>query len=217
MRRIDAEELVLGSAKTRKAVESKKAANAEAVCLSSLTISNQNADNFESQKALLDVYFLCDLISNIFDSHPDKPKIKVQQNGKKPSKKLLNSSNVLLELIKEARKVENQNRINHNKAPLTKLQEILSLLGVNPDNLGKHGFSLMERLAISYAKRNGIDCVDEAQLKWFAENARTEPKLLGSFLLDVQRQAAKLLANKKSNRADTKIYEVDSEKESKRL
>ena len=142
--------------------------------------------DLKNHKALMDVEFVCDLMALVFGESPGRPKIKVKREGAKPSKKLLKSYGVLKELITEVRKVDNKRREQRGESPLTKLQEVLSLLGLDPDNFGESEFSLMERIALSYAQRHDVNCIKETQLKWFAASNASEPELLGSFLEDVE-------------------------------
>lgn len=80
------------------------------------------------------------------------------------------------------------------------LEHILSFLGATPDNLGEHKFCLTERLALAYARRQGIDCIKESQLKWFAKKSGIEPELLDSFLDDVEQQVSAVLSGESSER-----------------
>jgi hypothetical protein len=180
---------------------------------SNLVFSAAPSSDSVNQKALLDIQFICNLVSDLFENSPSKANVKVESESRKPSKKLKSSEKVFTDLIAEARKIENHNRKLQGKAPLNKHQEILTLLGVDPDNVGKNGFSLFERLAVTYAKRNGITCVKEDQLKWSAAKSDVEPELLGSFMIDVEKQVAKLTSGKSSKRGTTKIYELDSDED----
>jgi hypothetical protein len=159
----------------------------------------------------MDVQFICNLIHDLFENSTVKSKVKVSSDSVKPSKKLRASEKVFADLIAQVRKVENQKRKLQGKAPLSKLQEMMTLFGIDPDNLGKNDFSLLERLAVSYAKRHGIDCIKEDQLKWHAAKSDVEPELLGSFMEDVEKQVAKLISGKSSKRGSTKIYELDTD------
>lgn len=193
-------------------VEEKRSPSQKSSTYADLVFTGEPSSDFVNQKALLDIQFICNLISDLFESSPRKTSVKVSSDCVKPSKKLRGSEKVFTDLIVETRKIENHNRKLQGKAQLNKLQEILTLLGVDPDcDNGKNGFSLLERLALSYAKRQGISCIKEEQLKWYAAKSNTEPELLGSFMEDVEKQVAKLTSGKSSKRGITKIYELDSE------
>lgn len=179
----------------------------------SLIFSLKQSSDYSNQKTLMDAQFICNLICDLFENSTGKSKVKVSSDSVKPSKKLRASEKVFVELIAQVRKVENHNRKLQGKAPLSKLQEIMTLFGIDPDNLGKNGFSLLERLAVSYAKRHGIDCIKEDQLKWYAARSDVEPELLGSFIEDLEIQVAKLTSSKSSKRGSTKIYELDADED----
>jgi hypothetical protein len=176
-----------------------------------LIFSLRQSSDYTNQKALMDVQFICNLICDLFDNSTSKSKLKVSSDTVKPSKKLRASEEVFTELIAQVRKVENHKRKLQGKAPLSKLQEIVSLFGVDPDNLGKSGFSLLERLAVSYAKRNGINCIKDDQLRWSAARSDIEPELLGSFMNEVEKQISEMLSTKKSKQRRTEVIELDVE------
>lgn len=176
-----------------------------------LIFSHKQSSDYTNQKALMDVQFICNLICDLFENSTSKSKVKVSSDAVKPSKKLRASEEVFAGLIAQVRKVENHKRKLQGKAPLSKLQEIVSLFGVDPDNLGRNGFSLLERLAVSYAKRNGITCVKEDQLKWWSAKSDVEPELLGSFMNDVEKQVSEMLSAKKSKQRRTEVIELDVE------
>ncbi len=178
---------------------------------SNITFTSDQSTDALNQKALLDIRFICNLVSDLFEINSRKTGVSVTYDCVKPSKKLRDSEKVFIDLIAQVRKVENHNRKLQGKAPLTKVQQIMTLLGIDPDNLGENGFSLLERFAVSYAKRNGITCIKEAQLKWSAAKNDIEPVLHGSFMDDVERQVDDLISGKTSKRGTTKIYELDSE------
>jgi hypothetical protein len=193
-------------------VEEQSSSSEKTSTYSNLVFTAEQSSDFVNQKALLDIQFICNLISDLFENSSRKTSVKVNSDCVKPSKKLGDSEKVFTDLIAATRKIENHNRKLQGKAPLNKLQEILTLLGVDPDcDNGKNGFSLLERLAVSYAKRHGITCIKADQLKWSAAKSDVEPELLGSFMIDVEKQVAKLTSGKSSKRSTTKIYELDSE------
>ncbi len=192
--------------------DEKSSSSKENSTYSNLLFTAEPSSDFVNQKALLDIQFICNLISVLFETNSRRTSVKVSSDCVKPSKKLRDSEKVFTDLIASARKIENHNRKLDGKAPLNKLQEMLTLLGINPDyDHSKNGFSLLERLAVSYAKRNGISCIKEDQLKWSAARSDIEPELLGSFMEDVEKQVAKLTSGKSSKRDTTKIIELDSE------
>jgi hypothetical protein len=181
---------------------------------SNLVFTAEPSSDVVNQKALLDIQFICNLVSDLFEDNSRKKSVEVKSDCVKPSKKLRGSEKVFTDLIAATRKIENHHRKLQGKAPLNKRKEILTLLGLDPDyQSGSNGFSLLERLAVSYAKRNGITCIKEEQLKWYAAKSDVEPELLGSFMEDVEKQVAKLMSGRSSKRGTTEIYELDSDED----
>lgn len=165
--------------------------------ITSPTLIFEVPDDLSNYKALLDIHFICNLAHEVFSSISGKSKVRVNRAGTQPSKKLLSSHNVLHKLIKKAREVENHKRAKQGQAPLNDIQAILSLFGADPDALGETNFSLMERIALAYARRQGINCIEDWQLNWFAAKNGIEPVLQGSFLDDVDKQVAAIIAGKR--------------------
>lgn len=213
MTRDDARAIANPFSKPRSAdTTDEKSSSKDDTTYSNLVFTAEPSSDVVNQKALLDIQFICNLISDLFETTSRKTSVKINSDCVKPSKKLRDSEQVFVDLIAATKKVENHNRKIQGKAPLNKLQEILTLLGVDPDyDYSKNGFSLLERLAVSYAKRNGINCIKDDQLRWSAARSDIEPELLGSFMEDVGRQVSKITSGKPSKRGTTKIYELDSE------
>ena len=140
-------------------------------------------EGLNNVKTLLDLRFLYYLASTLFNNSDGKNKLNVAPFNL-PAE-ALDSYKVYCQLMEQAHKLENHSREKKGKKPLNEIQKMLSLLGGDPDKLGEHGFCLMERISLAYAKRQGLDCVKEKDLKWFAAKPGTKPKLLGSFLHDV--------------------------------
>lgn len=174
-------------------------------------------DQLSNFKSPVDILFLCEIVSQSFNNARGKYKVQVVSNPFKTSAKLTSSYERISRLIDATRELENHRRVQNGKQPLDSEQELLSLFGSNPDdNVGDAGFSLMEHIAFAYAKRQGIDAIDESQFNWFAPNRKTEPELLGSFLDDVEDQVSTIINKGSTRGAKSNLYKLRTRKKQKK-
>jgi hypothetical protein len=165
-------------------------------------------------KAPLDVHFICEQITALFNNGSGKTKVSVTRRGKNFSARLLKSYELLYSLVEKAREIENLKRVKQDKKRLTPAQQVLSLFGVDPDELGKcdyrdAAFSLMEKIVVAYAKRQGLR-IKESELAWFANSQGDEPVLEDTFRDKIEKQAASILSALSAGHRETKILLVDA-------
>ena len=171
-------------------------------------------EEIKNFKTGVDIQFFYSLAEKLFNNIPEKRKVAVDQPAKL-SRNLHSSYSKLDSIIEKAREVENYHRRKAGKKPLTDLQAVLSLLGADPDRLpggelAEIGFSMMERIVLAYARRNGLD-LDENELKWFARKPGVPKVLQGSFQRRLEKEVASILSGKKPKRKETKIIQLDSD------